>query len=170
MSEQIHNGWDKLKIIITCLAGLYFFLYVITPDRGGLMDSVDLPIHETGHLVFRPFGEFISMAGGTIFQVLFPSVFVAYFFWHRKPYSASLCLLWPGQSFLNVYVYARDAIKMNLPLVGGGIHDWNYMLGKLGLLRQTSLIAGAFRVIGTLVILAAIALSLYYSRKREIEE
>ena len=35
------------------------------PGRGTLLDGVDLAIHETGHLVFGPFGEFIGFAGGT---------------------------------------------------------------------------------------------------------
>ena len=84
------------------------------------MDIVDLPIHETGHLVFRPFGEFIMFAGGTIFQIVMPAVFVGYFVWKEKYYSAAFVLFWVGQSFLNIHVYASDAVQMVLPLVGGG--------------------------------------------------
>ena len=32
--------------------------------------AVDLAIHETGHLVFAPFGEIITALGGTLFQLL----------------------------------------------------------------------------------------------------
>lgn len=127
------------------------------------MDIVDLPIHETGHLVFRPFGEFIMFAGGTIFQIVMPAVFVGYFVWKEKYYSAAFVLFWVGQSFLNIHVYASDAVQMVLPLVGGGEHDWNYLLTQTGLLDSTKTVADIFRVIGTLVILAASVFSVYYS-------
>lgn len=63
---------------------------------------------------------------------------------------------------LNVSVYAGDALDMQLPLLGeqDSIHDWNYLLEHLGLLASTSKIAGAIRLAGTLVIVAALYLSL----------
>ena len=35
--------------------------------------------------------------------------------------------------------------------MGGGEHDWNYLLGALGLLNQDQLIGGAVRLAGVLV-------------------
>ena len=40
------------------------------PGRGSVLAGVDLAIHETGHLVFGPFGEFAGFAGGTLFQLI----------------------------------------------------------------------------------------------------
>ena len=45
----------------------------------------------------------------------------------------------------------------------GAFHDWNYMLTRLGLLGSTNLIAGLIRAAGTLTIIAAAVLSIYYS-------
>ena len=46
-----------------------------------------------------------------------------------------------------------DARAQMLPLVspfpGAPGHDWNYLLGTLGLLRQDRVIGGVFRVAGT---------------------
>ena len=144
--------------------------------QGSFLDLVDLPIHETGHLIFRPFGEFIMIAGGSIFQIIFPLIFFGYFIWKYKYYSAAIVLFWVGQSIINVYVYAQDAITMQLMLTSGmtgsegGFHDWNYMLSHLGLIGSTKTIAGLIRVIGTFTILAAAASAIFYSFQSPVEE
>lgn len=153
------------KLIFAGIATAYFLWIAATPMNWSFLDTVDLPIHETGHLLFRPFGEFMMFAGGSIFQVLMPAVFVGYFIWNGKPYSAAIVLFWVGQNFINIHIYASDAVNMNLPLVGGGEHDWNYLLSETGLLQSTQTIAKIFRFIGTIIILAASCLSVYYSFK-----
>ena len=129
--------------------------------QGSFLDNVDLPIHETGHLIFRLFGEFMMVAGGSLFQVIFPAVFVGYFFWQQKYYSAAIVLFWVGQSIINVWVYAADAVVMQLVLTSGftgsegSFHDWNYLLTQTGLIGSTKTVAGIIRFAGTLVIIAA---------------
>src|SRR5687768_12781274 len=107
------------KFIFAGLLTIYFLWIAYNPMQGSFLDNVDLPIHETGHLIFRLFGEFMSIAGGSLFQVIFPAVFVGYFVWHEKYYSASVVLFWVGQSILNVWVYAADAVVMQLVLTSG---------------------------------------------------
>ena len=68
------------KLIFAVLLTIYFLWIAYAPMHGSFLDLVDLPIHETGHLLFRPFGEFMMIAGGSLFQVLFPAVFVGYSF------------------------------------------------------------------------------------------
>jgi hypothetical protein len=157
------------KLVFAVLLGVYFLWIALAPMQGSFLDIVDLPIHETGHLLFRPFGEFMMVAGGSLFQLIVPAVFVGYFVWYKKPYSASIVLLWVGQSLINVYIYAADAVVQQLVLTSGmtgsegSFHDWNYMLTTLGLLKSTPVVAGIIRLLGTLVIVAAIAGSVYYS-------
>jgi len=157
------------KLIFAVLLTLYFLWIAYDPMQGSFLDLVDLPIHETGHLLFRPFGEFMSIAGGSLFQLIVPAVFAAYFIWHFKYYSAAIVLLWVGQSILNAWVYASDAVVMQLVLTSGftgsegSFHDWNYMLTRLGLINSTKLVAGIIRAIGTLTIIAAAIGSIYYS-------
>ena len=62
-----------------------------------------------------------------------------------------VALWWVAQNLWNVSVYVRDARAEDLPLVGGGEHDWNYLLGTLGLLNQDQLIGGAVPLAGVLV-------------------
>ena len=157
------------KLVFAGLCSIYFLWIAYDPMQGSFLDNVDLPIHETGHLLFRLFGEFMMVAGGSLFQVIFPAIFVAYFWWHEKYYSAAVVLFWVGQSILNVWVYAADAVVMQLVLTSGftgsegSFHDWNYLLTHIGLIGSTKTVAGVIRFIGTLVILTAGVASAYYS-------
>ena len=157
------------RLVFALILTLYFLWVAYDPMQGSFLDNVDLPVHETGHLIFRPFGEFLGVAGGSLFQVILPAVFVGYFVWNEKYYSAAIVLFWVGQSILNVFVYAADAVVMQLVLTSGltgsegSFHDWNYLLTHTGLLGSTKTVAGIIRSIGTLVIIAAGALSVYYS-------
>jgi hypothetical protein len=157
------------KLVFAALIAPYFLWIAYDPMQGSFLDLVDLPVHETGHLIFRILGEFMGIAGGSIFQVIVPSILVGYFIWHYKYYSAAILLFWVGQSILNVYVYAADAVVMRLVLTSGftgsegSFHDWNYLLTRTGLLGSTKLVAGMIRLLGSLVILTAAASAVYYS-------
>ncbi|CAN5315036.1 hypothetical protein BH10ACI3_BH10ACI3_26400 [soil metagenome] len=157
------------KLIFAGLLTVYFLWIAWDPMQGCFLDNVDLPIHETGHLLFRPFGEFMMVAGGSLFQVIFPLVFFGYFIWQRSFYSASIVMLWVGQSILNVWVYASDAIVMQLVLTSGftgsegSFHDWNYLLTATGLLDSTKGVAKLIRFVGTLTIIVAGAGAAYFS-------
>lgn len=148
---------------------IYFLWIAYDPMAGSFLDMVDLPIHETGHLLFRILGEFIGIAGGSLFQVVVPAIFVGYFIWHYKYYSAAIVLFWVGQSILNVYVYAQDAATMQLETTNG-FHDWNYMLTSLGMIDHTKTVAGLIRMVGTLTITAAAVSSIYYAFQPAVEE
>lgn len=157
------------KLIFAVLLSIYFLWIAYDPMQGSFLDNVDLPIHETGHLIFRILGEFMGIAGGSLFQVIFPAAFVGYFIWQRSYYSAAIVLLWVGQSILNVWVYAADAVVMQLVLTSGftgsegSFHDWNYLLTATGLINSTKTVAGIIRLIGTVTIMVAGASAVYFS-------
>jgi len=158
------------KLVFAILFSLYFLWIAYDPMQGSFLDNVDLPIHETGHLIFRPLGEFLMVAGGSIFQIAFPAVFVGYFIWQEKYYSAAIVLLWVGQSILNVWVYAADAVNMQLVLTSGftgsegSFHDWNYLLTATGLIGATKTVAGLIRLAGTATIFFGGLTAVYFSR------
>ena len=157
------------KLIFAVLFSVYFLWIAYDPMRGSFLDNVDLPIHETGHLIFRPFGELMMVAGGSLFQMIFPVVFVGYFVWRGQFYSGAIVLLWVGQSVLNVWVYASDAVVMQLVLTSGlsgsegSFHDWNYLLDHFGLLGSVKPVTGIIRFIGTSTIIVASVFSVYSS-------
>jgi hypothetical protein len=148
---------NKLKVCVGLLALAYFGWCAFDPLQWHFIDGVNLIIHEAGHIIFMPFGEFVAIAGGSLFQLIVPAAFAAYFFRRKQYYSAALVMFWLGESMLNVSVYAGDAVAMELPLLGGEgtIHDWNYLLDKLGLLNSARVIAGLIRLCGTALIIAA---------------
>lgn len=157
------------KLIFAVLLSIYFLSIAWDPMQGSFLDNVDLPIHETGHLLLRIFGEFMMIAGGSLFQVIFPAVFVGYFTWQKSFYSAAIVLLWVGQSILNVWVYASDAVVMQLVLTSGftgtegSFHDWNYLLAATGLINSTKTVAGIIRFAGTFTIIIASLSAVYFS-------
>jgi hypothetical protein len=157
------------KLAFAAILTLYFLSIAYDPMQGSFLDNVDLPVHETGHLIFRLFGEFIGVAGGSLFQIILPAIFVGYFVWSGKFYSAAIVLFWVGQSILNVFVYTADAVAMQLVLTSGltgsegSFHDWNYLLTATGLIGSTKTVAGIIRLTGTLVIISAGVTSVYYS-------
>lgn len=157
------------KLIFAALMSIYFVWMAYDPMQGSFLDNIDLPIHETGHLLFRILGEFMGIAGGSLFQVIFPAVFVGYFIWQKSYYSAAIILLWVGQSILNVWVYAADAVVMQLVLTSGftgsegSFHDWNYLLTTTGLIQSTKTVAGIIRFIGTITIITASVSAIYFS-------
>jgi len=117
------------------------------------MDGVFVPIHEGGHLVFRMFGEFMMVAGGTLLQLLAPFLLASYFALRRQPQGVAFCLFFMFEQLLPISTYMADARAQDLPLLtlGSGentIHDWNYLLGKFGLLEHDIQIAGFARFIG----------------------
>ena len=144
------------RLGLTALLAIYGFRMLSHPETGWLIDSVDLPIHETGHLVFAAFGEVIQFAGGTLFQLIVPAVFTGYFVKRGDRHAAFTCLWWVGQNFWNISVYVADARSELLPLVGGGEHDWAFLLGRFGLLKQDQRIAHDVWFLGVMLYVVAI--------------
>jgi hypothetical protein len=148
------------RLALTVALALYGIPAMVHPESGRLLDSVDLAIHETGHLVFGPFGEVIGFAGGTLFQLIVPATFALYFLRRGDRHAATVPLWWVAQNCWNISVYVRDARVQELPLVGGGEHDWAFLLGHFGMLAHDQAVARAVHAVGTLIYLIATAAGL----------
>jgi hypothetical protein len=153
--------WAKLALTF----GLTFYGLKLLRNPGdyGFLDSVDLAIHETGHLVFSPFGMFIGFAGGTLFQLIVPITFVVYFLKQKDRFAASIVLWWVAQNLWNISVYIKDARAQILPLVGGGEHDWTFLLGRTGLLARDQNLGDMVHFFGVLLFCLSILLSMRYA-------
>jgi hypothetical protein len=64
----------------------------------------------------------------------------------------------------------RDARAQALPLVGGGEHDWAYLLGGLGRLRYDQVIAVAIRLLGAAIYASSVVLGFRDARTRSSTE
>jgi hypothetical protein len=134
------------------------------PRPGGLLaivDGANFIFHEAGHLIFVLFGEFMSVLGGSLNQVLIPAALTGYFLRRRERGSAAATMLWTGQSLAGVAIYAADAKVMRLPLHGGegaGVHDWHRLLTWTGLLESANGVGAGLFTIAVVVMLAALAM------------
>ena len=126
-----------------------------------LLDNADLIIHEAGHFLFSPFGDFVHLMGGSLMQVLFPLFLAGYFF--RSGYwpGVQLFLCWLGQNLINISVYAADADTRSLRLLGGGRHDWFYLLRRVGWLDYAETIGYLLFGLALAVFLSSLALPLF---------
>ena len=152
--------WFYLAVLgLTLYLGYPYFHDV--PRPYGMLDLGILPFHEAGHFVFGILGEFMGALGGTLVQVGMPLGFALYFGLGRKePFAAFVCLFWMSQTLVNVSIYMVDAKLMMLPLFSGSddvVHDWNYLFGRLHLLRESGGIGAFVALLGRLGMTASFA-------------
>jgi hypothetical protein len=126
---------------------------------------VNLPFHEAGHIIFRPFGAFMASLGGTLGQLLMPLICMGVLLVKtRDPFGASVALWWAGENFLDIAPYINDARAGQLPLLGGnfghsspyGFHDWEYLLTESGLLQYDQVLAKAAFLTGSAIMLLSL--------------
>jgi hypothetical protein len=134
-------------------------------------DLVFVPIHEGGHLLFRFFGEWIMVAGGTFLQLFVPFALATYFAFQRQVLGTAFCIFFFFEQFLPIAAYMADARSQALPLLTVGdsedvIHDWFYLFSHAGLLEHDTQIAASFRIIGWLGIVATVAWFVSRSRQK----
>ena len=123
------------------------------------LDGVNLLFHEAGHPVFGIFGHWIGYLGGTLGQLAFPLATSWHFLKRQEWNSVSFTLLWLASNFFNIAWYMADAQRQELPLVGGGDHDWAFLFGSLGIVSSCETIAMATRLVGFAVLCGATSLA-----------
>lgn len=126
--------------------------------------SLTIIPHEAGHLICAPFGWFIMVLGGSIWQILFWLLLGWYIMVVRKGLTgALLCWMLVGHSFINLSVYVRDAQERDLPLIFGmdkSRHDWWNILNTLNLLPYDNTFADMVWSLGGFIAFGCILLAL----------
>jgi len=153
LRTTIDRRW---RVVLTLLLAIYGFICLRNPGEYRWLDSLDLAIHETGHLVFVVGGETLAIMGGTLFQLIVPAALAVALWRAGDRHGATVPLWWVGQNCWNISVYIRDARAQELPLVGGGDHDWAALLGQWGWMSRDGQIADAVHLLGVLIYLVAI--------------
>ncbi len=150
-----------LLLVLLAAWSAWFIVHGIDAVTIGnsFLHGVDLAFHEFGHLFFRPFGEFMTILGGSLFQILLPLALLAGFvFRQRDNFAAAVTLWWCGQNFVDLSPYIRDAEYRVLPLTGGGEenHDWGNLLERLDAIGSCHILARSSFMIGALLMLLAL--------------
>lgn len=140
-----------VRVVALLVFAAWVWRYMREP--GPLLHGSLLIFHEAGHVLFMPFGEFLMVLGGSLFQLMVPAFFVAYFALRRDWYAAAFASLYLAASFADVAVYIADARAGELPLLGGerSNHDWTFLLIELGRLDQDTAIGWYVMRVGGLV-------------------
>jgi hypothetical protein len=124
---------------------------------------VNLPFHEAGHVLFAPFGRFLTALGGSLLQVLIPLICAGAFWRQHDLFAVSVCAWWAGQNLADLAPYIADARALQLPLLGGRTgaevegHDWEAILQSLGLLQYDRALGRVAHLGGVLVMFASAA-------------
>ena len=130
---------------------------------GSFVHAPLIVFHEAGHVVFRPFGEWVMTLGGTLGQLLMPAILCVALLWkNRDPFGASVGLWFLGVSVLDVAPYIYDALDPQLMLLTGttgadGPHDWIYLLDSMGKLSHAQGLGAFAHAIGVLLLVLALA-------------
>jgi hypothetical protein len=131
-------------------------------DYGSIFSGITLAIHELGHVLFGFFGQWLSVAGGSIAQLAAPLAAALLLLRQRDYFGAAVGGAWLSMSLSNLATYVADARAEELPLysLGGGdvVHDWNYLLGGLHLLPYDGRIAGLIRLAALMLLAGSILL------------
>lgn len=168
----LEDDWRRVPLAAMAIAIAFYawFLFDAAQGRGALltMDLVFVPVHEGGHLLFRFFGEFLMVAGGTLLQLGAPAMLAAVFIFQRQVMGTAFCTFFFFEQFLPISTYMADARAQNLPLLTVGdssyvIHDWNYLFSRLGLLEHDTQIAHTVRAIGWMGMLGTVAWMIWRS-------
>ncbi len=167
-----------LQIVGSFVYGGYFWMCLLTSKDFHFIDTVNLIFHEAGHAIFFFLPPILVALAGSVFQILGPLSFVIYFYKRKEYLSACLLVFWLAQNINSVSLYVRDAIPMQLPLLGGegSVHDWNYIFLILNMLELSTFCANILLFIAyfsatgvTLLILEHFMVSIKAKRK-EVDE
>jgi hypothetical protein len=169
LNQDLHD-WVKGRSAMIRLPLLVYLAYCgfnhfKDHEYSSWFGGLTFGLHELGHVIFRPFGEFMAIAGGSFWQLAFPLIGAVMLLYSRDYFGIAVVGCWESFSLYNLATYIGDAQAQVLPLlsIGGGdaFHDWEYLLVKFGMLEQDTKIAGMVRFVGFLVLLASLWLGIW---------
>ncbi len=177
--EVLEEDWGSVPRAALVIASIFYALFLFQAARGTgpllMIDLVLIPVHEGGHLLFRFFGEFVSIAGGTLMQLGVPLMLATYFAFQRHVQGTAFCTFFFFEQFLPISTYMADARAQELPLLTVGdseyvIHDWNYLFTHLGVLEHDTQIAQVVRVLGWIGMLGTVGWMVWRSLQPRVSQ
>ena len=93
--DALQEEWEPVSRGALIAWLVFYGVLIGNAALGGTLfqwfDLVFVPIHEGGHLLFRFFGEWIMVAGGTILQLFVPFALKVYFLFRRQLFGTAFC-------------------------------------------------------------------------------
>src|SRR5262245_43729871 len=109
------SRWWRAVILIVLLRE--WFNFMSDPLQFGWFNPINLGIHELGHVLFRPFGDWLMVAGGSITETAVP--LIAAFMFLRQPdfFAIAVCGGWLSSALYQMATYMADATTLELDVV-----------------------------------------------------
>ena len=153
--------WRAPILLYLVYAG---FRLTLEPRQGTIFSGITFGIHELGHVVFQFLGEFIGVAGGSLAQLLAPAAAGLVLLRQRDYFGVAVAGAWLSFSLSELSIYIADARAQQLDLLGltsDPLHDWHYLLSKMGLLKFDGSLAFATRGLGFAILVGSAALGVW---------
>ena len=153
--------WRAPILLYLVYAG---FRMTVEPRYGTWFSGITFGIHELGHVAFSFLGEFIGVAGGSLAQLLAPAAAAFVLLRQRDYFGLAVAAAWLSFSMSELSIYIADARAQQLDLVGltpDPLHDWHYLLSRMGLLKFDATIAFATRGLGFVILVGSAAFAIW---------
>jgi hypothetical protein len=156
------------RIVLLLLLLRWTVLFLAWPMREDVIGAsfphlINLPFHEAGHVLFSPFGDFMTTLGGSLAQVLVPIVCgVAFLTTYWNPFGAAVMGWWAGENLMDVAIYINDARALQLTLIGGQTgaevdgHDWERILTMTNSLHLDHRLANITQFLGAALMIGCL--------------
>jgi hypothetical protein len=148
------------------LISVWGWFALVQNDQTPIFVFLNIAVHETGHVLFRPFGELTMLMMGSGSEVLFPLLVGAYFLIRKRDLVATAVAWgWAASASASAATYIGDADDGRLALLGAtgpdAAGDWERILGveffdKVFLADR---IAGVVRTVGFVLWFVALGLA-----------
>lgn len=128
-----------------------------------LFDGLNFGLHELGHELFQPLGNWLHVAGGTLTQLAAPFIGLVMFRRQGDWFGVSVAISWLATNLFGIAVYMGDARARELPLASPHVgvisgeeargligHDWEYLLGHARLLHLDTALATGVHTLAVL--------------------
>jgi hypothetical protein len=167
--------WARWALVLGL--AIWTVQFARTPLSSDAMDSFlhlpDLVFHEAGHIIFSPFGEFMTVFGGSLLQFLVPVIAAIALIRQDDRFSAAICGWWAGQNLIDLAPYIADARSLSLVLLGGRTgaevegHDWEFILMQFGITHLDRQIGYAAYACGLVIMLCSVGYAGYTALRHE---
>ena len=117
------------------LIAVWGWFALVKNDQTPIFVYLNIAVHETGHVLFRPFGELTMLIMGSGFEVLFPFAVGLVFLIRKRDFvSTAVSWAWSASALASAATYIADADDGRLALLGGAgpdtAGDWERILGE----------------------------------------
>lgn len=126
----VHKAAGALLLI-----AVWGWFALVRNDQTPIFVYLNIAVHESGHVLFRPFGELTMLIMGSGFEVLFPfAVGVVFLVRKRDLVSTAVSWGWSASALASAATYIADADDGRLALLGATgpdtAGDWERILGQ----------------------------------------